>query len=306
MELIDMDKRILVTGGTGFIGQALCPALLEKGYSLTVLSRQSDSVVQSLCGHVEALSDLQNLQGHSGFNAVINLAGEGIADKRWSEARKQALRDSRIALTKTLTSVINTWEQPPEVLVSGSAVGFYGDQGSNPVTEDTAPVDEFTHKMCRDWENAALTVSSEQTRVCLSRTGIVVGPGGGFLKRMLLPFKLGLGGRIGNGQQFMPWVHRDYVVAALIWMLETPGANGAYNVVSPDPVTNRRFTSVLAGVLHRPAVFPVPPFVLKIGLGEMARLLLTGQQAHPKKLEDEGFDFRYKALEAALKDATRC
>jgi len=300
-----MDKRILVTGGTGFIGQALCPALLEKGYSLTVLSRQSDRVVQSLCGRVEAVSDLQNLQGHSGFNAVINLAGEGIADKRWSEARKQGLRDSRIGLTKTLTNVISTWTQPPEAFVSGSAVGFYGDQGSNPVTEDTAPVDEFTHRMCKDWENAALAVSGEHTRVCLSRTGIVVGPGGGFLKRMLLPFKLCLGGRIGNGQQFMPWVHRDDVVAALIWMLETPGARGAYNVVSPNPVTNRRFTSVLAGVLHRPAVFPVPPFVLKIGLGEMARLLLTGQQARPKKLEDEGFNFHFKELEAALKDATR-
>lgn len=300
-----MDKRILVTGGTGFIGQALCPELLNKGYSLTVLSRQPESVVQAVCGRVEALSDLQNLKGHSGFDAVINLAGEGIADKRWSEARKQTLRDSRIALTKTLASVIETWEKPPEVIVSGSAVGFYGNQGDKPVTEDTAPVDEFTHRMCRDWENAALTMDSEQTRVCLSRTGIVVGPGGGFLKRMLLPFKLGLGGRIGDGQQFMPWVHRHDVVAALIWMLETPSARGAYNVVSPDPATNRRFTSTLASVLHRPAIFPVPSPILKVGLGEMALLLLTGQQAYPKKLDDEGFDFRYKELKTALEDATR-
>jgi uncharacterized protein (TIGR01777 family) len=300
-----MDRRILVTGGTGFIGQALCPELLSKGYSLTVLSRQPESAVQAVCGRVEALSDLQNLKGHPGFDAVINLAGEGIADKRWSEVRKQALRDSRIALTKTLTDVIETWEKSPEVFISGSAVGFYGNQGSEPVTEETAPVDEFTHRMCKDWENAALTLSSQKTRVCLSRTGIVVGPGGGFLKRMLLPFKLGLGGRIGDGQQYMPWVHRQDVVAALIWMLETPSASGAFNVVSPDPVTNRRFTSTLASVLHRPAIFPVPSAVLKIGLGEMARLLLTGQQAYPKKLKDEGFNFRYKELEAALKDATR-
>lgn len=300
-----MDKRILVTGGTGFIGQLLCPTLLAKGYNLTVLSRQSDSAVQSVCGRVEALGDLKSLEGHPGFDAVINLAGEGIADKRWSESRKQALRDSRIGLTHTLTEVIKTWQQPPAVLVSGSAVGFYGNQGSNPVTEDTPPVDEFTHQMCRDWENAALQNRSDRTRVCLSRTGIVVGPGGGFLKRMLLPFKLGVGGRIGNGEQFMPWVHRDDVVAALVWMLETPEASGAYNVVSPDPVSNRSFTATLARVLHRPAIFPVPAAVLKVALGEMAGLLLTGQQAYPKKLTDEGFEFRYTELEPALKDATR-
>lgn len=300
-----MEKRILVTGGTGFIGQVLCPILLEKGYSLTVLSRQPDSQVRSLCGQVEAVGDLQSLKGHSGFDAVINLAGEGIADKRWSESRKQALRDSRVALTRTLVDVIRSWEAPPEVFVSGSAVGFYGDQGSKLVTEDTAPVDEFTHQMCRDWENQALSLASDHTRVCLSRTGIVAGPGGGFLKRMLLPFKLGLGGRIGDGRQFMPWIHRDDVVSALIWMLETPEANGAYNVVSPNPVTNRQFTATLAKVLHRPAIFPVPAAVLKVALGDMAGLLLTGQQAIPKKLTDEGFSFRYKELEGALEDATR-
>ncbi len=300
-----MEKRILVTGGTGFIGQALCPTLISRGYSLTVLSRQPAGQVQAVCGQVEALSDLQNLEGHVGFDAVINLAGEGIADKRWSDSRKQALRESRITLTRKLASVIRSWKTPPEVLVSGSAVGFYGDQGSKPVTESTAPADEFTHRMCRDWENEALALSSEKTRVCLSRTGIVVGPGGGFLKRMLLPFKLGLGGRIGDGHQYMPWVHREDVVSALIWMLETPGASGAYNVVSPDPVTNRRFTSELAGVLNRPAFIPVPSPVLRMALGEMARLLLTGQKAFPKKLTDEGFSFAYKELKAALKDATR-
>jgi uncharacterized protein (TIGR01777 family) len=300
-----MDNRILVTGGTGFIGQALCPALLSKGYSLTVLSRQPSDQVQALCGRVETLSELHGLKGHSGFNAVINLAGEGIADKRWSDNRKQALRDSRVGLTHTLADVVKSWEAAPEVVISGSAVGFYGDQGSQPVTEHTEPADEFTHQMCRDWENEALAMSLETTRVCLSRTGIVVGPGGGFLKRMLLPFKMGLGGRIGNGQQFMPWVHREDVVSALIWMLETPEASGAYNVVSPNPVTNRQFTAELASVLHRPAIFPVPASLLKVALGEMARLLLTGQQALPKKLEDEGFSFRYKELQPALKDATR-
>jgi len=300
-----MDHQILVTGGTGFIGQRLCPALLSKGYSLTVLSRQSRDQVQALCGRVEALGDLSDLQGHRGFNAVINLAGEGIADKRWSEARKQTLLDSRVGLTRELAEVVKSWETPPEVLISGSAVGYYGAQGSKTVTEDTAPVDEFTHRMCRDWEAEALAMGNDNTRVCLSRTGLVVGPGGGFLKRMLLPFRMGLGGRIGSGRQYMPWVHREDVVSALIWMLETPEANGAYNVVSPNPVTNRQFTAELANVLHRPAVFPVPETVLKIAMGEMARLLLTGQQAIPKKLTDEGYSFHYRDLGSALEDATR-
>ncbi len=300
-----MGKRILITGGTGFIGQVLCQELITEGHSLTVLSRQPAHNVQSVCGRVEPVHDLEQLRGHEGFNAVINLAGEGIADKRWSEARKQELVDSRVALTNQLVDVIRSWETLPAVLVSGSAVGFYGDQGSHQVTEDTPPHDEFTHRMCSDWEQAALRLEPAGVRVCLSRTGIVAGPGGGFLQRMLLPFKLGLGGRLGSGEQYMPWVHRDDVVAALIWMMETDTASGAYNVVSPNPVTNRQFTRCLAGVLGRPAIFPAPAPVLKIALGEMSRLLLTGQMAVPERLEAEGFQFRFPDLSPALADATR-
>lgn len=300
-----MEKRILITGGTGFIGQVLCQKLIADGHSLTVLSRQPAHNVQAVCGRVEPINDLDQLRGADGFDAVINLAGEGIADKRWSEARKQELMDSRITLTNQLVDVIRSWKTLPAVLVSGSAVGFYGDQGSHRVTEDTPPHDEFTHRMCSDWEQAALRLDPTGVRVCLSRTGIVAGPGGGFLQRMLLPFKLGLGGRLGNGEQYMPWIHRDDVVAALIWMMETDTASGAYNVVSPNPVTNRQFTKCLAGVLGRPAIFPAPAPVLKIVLGEMSRLLLTGQMAIPERLEAEGFRFRFPDLTPALADATR-
>lgn len=300
-----MEKRILITGGTGFIGQPLCQKLIADGYALTVLSRQPSHNVQSVCGRVEAVMDLDNLRGHEGFDAVINLAGEGIADKRWSEARKQELRDSRIALTNHLVDVIRSWKNCPAVLVSGSAVGFYGNQGSNRVTEDTPPHDEFTHRLCSDWEQAALRLEPTGVRVCLSRTGVVAGPDGGFLQRMLMPFKLGLGGRLGSGEQYMPWVHRDDVVAALIWMLETETATGAYNVVSPNPITNRQFTKSLAGVLGRPAIFPAPAPILKIALGEMSTLLLTGQMAIPERLEAEGFRFRFPDLSPALADATR-
>ncbi|MGM0769851.1 MAG: TIGR01777 family oxidoreductase [Pseudomonadota bacterium] len=300
-----MSKRILVTGGTGFIGQVLCPRLIAKGYNLTVLSRRNEADVKAICGRVEAVARLSMLQEHPGFDAVINLAGEGIADQRWSEQRKQELRDSRIALTRELVATARSWSSAPRVLVSGSAVGFYGDQGSAVVTEATPPNDEFSHRLCKDWEAEALELEAEGVRVCLSRTGVVAGPGGGFLQRMLLPFRLGLGGRLGSGQQYMPWIHRDDVVSALMFMLESEQATGAYNVVSPNPVTNREFTRCLAAVLHRPAVFPAPEPVLKLALGEMSRLLLTGQQAMPEKLLQQGFTFQHPELREALADCVR-
>lgn len=295
-----MSKRILITGGTGFIGHVLCRELLARDYELTVFSRQPPETVKSSCGRVEAVSDLQQLRSHPGYDAVINLAGEGIADKRWSETRKQELRDSRIGVTETLVEVIRSWERAPEVLVSGSAVGFYGDQGAATVTEDTSPNHEFTHRLCRDWENAAKPLADDGVRVCFSRTGVVAGPGGGFLERMILPFKLGLGGRLGSGTQYMPWIHRDDVVGALIWMMENPNASGPFNVVSPKPATNAEFTRTLGKVLHRPTLFPAPAPVLKVALGEMARLLLTGQKAIPERLTQEKFEFRYPDLEQAL------
>ncbi|SFN06015.1 TIGR01777 family oxidoreductase [Marinobacter pelagius] len=298
-----MAKRILITGGTGFIGKELCPRLLERGDRLWVYSRQPPENVKAICGRVEAVNDLDSLRSGPGFDAVINLAGEGIADKRWSASRKQALRDSRIRLTEQLVDLARTWEKLPEVMVSGSAVGFYGDQRAAPVTEDTTPHDEFTHRFCNDWEKAAMALAGNNTRVCLSRTGVVAGPGGGFLQRMLLPFKLGLGGRLGSGEQYMPWVHRTDVVNALIWMLDTETAQGPYNVVSPNPVTNAEFTRTLGRVLHRPTLFPAPGAVLKVALGEMSRLLLTGQNARPARLLDEGFEFRFKELESALKNS---
>lgn len=295
-----MSKRILITGGTGFIGHVLCRELLTRGYELTVFSRQPAETVKSSCGRVETVCDLQQLRSSPGYDVVINLAGEGIADKRWTESRKQMLRDSRIGVTESLVEIICSWERLPEVLISGSAVGFYGDQGNATVTENTPPNDEFTHQLCRDWENATKPLVDTGVRLCFSRTGLVAGPGGGFLERMILPFKLGLGGRLGPGTQYMPWVHRDDVVQALIWMMETQSAKGPFNVVSPNPATNAEFTRALGKVLLRPTLCPVPASILKVALGEMARLLLTGQKAIPAKLTNEGFTFQYPDLERAL------
>ena len=300
-----MAKTILITGGTGFIGRELCKQLLNAGHALTVLSRQKTATVKAICGRVEPVSDLNLLQSHPGFDAVLNLAGEGIADKHWSAERKATLLDSRVALTLNLVNVIRSWDKLPQVLISGSAVGFYGDQGAHLVTEDTQPNPEFTHQLCSEWENAALALQADAVRVCLSRTGLVVGKGGGFLDRMILPFKLGLGGKLGSGEQYMPWVHRKDVVAGLIWMLENHLAHGPYNVVSPNPVTNAEFTRTLAKVLKRPALLPAPAPALRLILGEMSGLLLTGQNAIPARLQSEGFKFSHSVLEEALNNSIK-
>lgn len=297
-----MNRHVLITGGTGFIGQALCHRLQSLEYRVTVFSRRSQSTVRSLCGPVNAIDDLSKMAEVAPIDAVINLAGEGIAAKRWSAARKRVLTESRVNLTRRLVEEMGRLKTAPAVLVSGSAVGYYGDQGDAIVTENTTPVDEFTHRLCRDWEKAAQAAEALGTRVCLSRTGLVVGSGGGFLGQMLPMFRLGLGGRLGNGRQYMPWVHRNDIVQALIWLLENDSASGPWNIVSPQPVTNAEFTRTLAAALHRPTFLPVPALALKVLLGEMSRLLLTGQRATPTKLQDAGFRFRFSQLSEAFTD----
>lgn len=297
-----MSKHMLITGGTGFIGRPLCSQLLSLGHRVTVFSRQPPSVVRKLCGPVDTIDDLQKIPEVSPIDAVINLAGEGIAAKRWSAARKRQLFDSRVDVTRRLVTELGRLQSAPPVLVSGSAVGYYGNQGDTIVTENTTPADEFTHQLCDAWESAARAAASFGTRVCLSRTGLVVGPGGGFVGQMLPLFRLGLGGRLGDGHQYMPWVHREDVVRGIIWLLETETATGPWNMVSPQPVTNAEFTRVLAACLRRPAILPAPAIALKLILGEMSRLLLTGQRALPHRLQEAGFEFHFSNLREALED----
>ncbi|MDX1590271.1 MAG: TIGR01777 family oxidoreductase [Oleiphilaceae bacterium] len=298
-----MERHIVITGGTGFIGQKLCRALQQRGTQVSVYSRQDPEQVQSLCGPVRPLDRLSALPGLGRIDGVINLAGEGIADKRWTRARKQTLMDSRVALTQELVRHMNRCKEAPGVLISGSAVGYYGDQGEREVTEDTAPADndDFAHRMCAEWETAALQ-AQDITRVCLSRTGLVVGRDGGFLQRMTLPFRMGLGGRIGHGHQYMPWIHRDDMVAGLLFLLDNGNTQGPYNLTAPHPVTNAGFTRTLGSVLHRPTLMPVPALALKAAMGEMSSLLLGGQKALPARLLEAGFEFRYPTLEPALKE----
>lgn len=292
--------RILLTGGTGYIGQALCPSLLDAGHDLYVYSRHP-ARVKSLCGEeVTGFSDL-TLASEGRFDAVINLAGESIAGWPWTDARKRKLRDSRITLTSELCRHLDVAPEKPQIFISGSATGYYGDGGDDVLTEDSAPHEEFTHTLCADWEAAADHASVWGARVVKLRTGLVMGPNGGFLAPLKIPFSLGLGARLGSGEQWMSWISRNDIVRIIEFALTNDDIEGPINACAPNPVTNAEFTRQFAATLHRPVFFmPVPASVLRVGLGEMSTLLLTGQRAIPQRLEQYGFSFEDRNLEDAL------
>jgi uncharacterized protein len=294
--------HILITGGTGLIGRALCRFWLQQGHQLTVWSRSPEKVA-SLCGEgVRGIARLEDCPPGA-LDAVVNLAGAPIADRPWTTARRKLLRDSRIALTGQLVSWLAGLDNKPAVLISGSAVGWYGDGGDLELTEQSGPVKgDFASQLCQDWENAALQAEPLGIRVVLVRTGLVLTADGGFLKRLLLPFKLGLGGPIGDGRQWMPWIHLQDQVALIDFLLRHEAASGPYNATAPTPVRNSEFAKALGKALQRPAFMPLPGVFLKLGLGDLALLLLGGQQVLPERLLEAGFVFRFNRLDAALAD----
>lgn len=292
--------RILMTGGTGFIGQQLCRRLSGR-HELLVWSRRPEQVAR-LCGPgIQAVSTLSELDA-APPEAVINLAGAPIASRPWTEARRRELYHSRVTLTHTLVDAMTRWQPAPHILLNASAVGFYGDQGEQPLDETSPPHDEFQHRLCRDWEQAALGASALGTRVCLLRFGLVLGRGGGFLQRLLLPFRLGLGGRLGDGRQWMSWIHMEDLLDIIEQALLDSRLQGPINATAPEPVTNEAFTRSLAAQLHRPAFLPVPAAALRLALGELSTLLLGGQRVYPRRLQDHGTVFRFPSLEKALRD----
>jgi uncharacterized protein (TIGR01777 family) len=293
--------KILITGGTGFIGKTLCHRLLDSGHELIVLSRRPEQVTR-LCGKsVTAIANLEDLSAEETINAIINLSGEGIADRLWTKNRKQELLDSRINITRQLIAYVASARQKPSVIISGSAVGYYGSNGESEADETTNNPDDFAQQLCKQWETAAEAVKQYGVRLCILRIGLVIGRDGGFVKRMLLPFRLGLGGRLGNGQQWMSWIHREDLITIIETLLNTAELEGIFNATAPEPVTNAEFSACLAKNLHRPAIFPVPAFVLKILLGEMSGLLLGGQKVLPERLIEQEFPFQYESLDSALK-----
>lgn len=287
--------RILITGGTGLIGTALVKHW-QAQHQLTILSRTARTDTEQV-RYRQQLSDIDLNQ----IDAIVNLAGEPIADKRWSAAQKARICDSRWQLTEQLVQALNSVSHPPKILISGSAIGFYGRQGEQEIDEDyQAFFPEFSHDICARWENLAMQASSPQTRVCLLRTGVVLAAKGGALKKMLPPFKLGLGGKIGSGEQYMSWIHLDDMVALIDFILHNDNLSGPVNAVAPKPVTNAVFSAELAKRLHRPALLPMPAPVLKLLFGEMSDILLYGQRVVPKRLLEAGFQFRYPQLSQAL------
>lgn len=292
---------ILITGGTGFLGSALCQRLVAQGHTVTVLSRQPQRVA-SICGaEVKALANLGELTADHSFDIIINLAGAPILAGRWTAARKQLLRASRIALSQKLITAIAGMTRKPQLLISGSAIGYYGDQANTALTEQAPPGNDFSALLCQDWEAEALKAEALGVRVCLIRTGLVIGPGGGFLQGLLLPFRLGLGGRLGTGQQWLAWIHIDDWLAIVLQMIADSTMHGAYNATAPNPVTNSTFTAALAQQLHRPALLPLPAWLLKTLLGEMSALLLGSQRVLPQRLLAGGFQFSYTDVDSALR-----
>lgn len=281
--------KILVTGGTGLIGRHLIPRLQTLGHELTVVTRSPEKARQTLGSGIDIWKGLTEHQDLNGFDAVINLAGEPIADKRWT-------------ITQRLVDMCKASDNPPSVFISGSASGYYGDLGEVVVTEEEPPHNEFTHKLCARWEQIACGAQSDRTRVCLLRTGVVLAPQGGALAKMLPPFRFGLGGPIGDGRQYLPWIHLDDMVNGIIYLLDHATLTGPFNMVAPYPVHNEQFAAQLANVLDRPAFLRVPAFVMRLLMGEAAVLVLGGQRAVPKRLEEAGFHFRYLELEQALDD----
>lgn len=295
--------RIVIAGGTGFLGRALLDSLARDGHTLVVLSRgagragSARSVPWSPDGSAGAWA-----REIDGADAIVNLAGESIAGRRWSAAQKQRILESRVLATRSLVAAINGAPKAPAVFVSGSAVGYYGPLGDEIATEDHAPGADFLANVCRQWEAEAAGVKAPSTRVAVIRTGLVLARHGGALPKMLPPFWFGAGGPIGSGRQYWPWIHLDDWVGLVRWTMAAPAASGPFNATAPNPETNANFARALGRAVHRPAFMPAPAFAMRLVLGEMAdALLLSGQRAVPARAERGGYTFRFARLDDALR-----
>ena len=296
--------KLVIAGASGFIGSALCSRLLDKGHVLTLLTRVAPRDASTATkrwlhwtpgtpGHWET--------GVDGADGVINLAGEPIAAKRWTERQKQKILTSRIETTNSLVEVIRKAKQKPGFLINASAVGYYGPRGDETVTEEAAAGNDFLSSVCREWEEEAKKAESLGLRVIRVRTGIVLGRGGGALAKMVPPFKFFVGGPLGSGTQWMSWIHLEDEVGLMLYLIEHSQATGPFNATAPNPVRMKEFCQILGQVMGRPSWAPVPAFILRLALGELAEMLLTGQRVIPAAAQKLGYQFRYANLDAALK-----
>ena len=297
--------RIIVTGGTGLIGRALSKALLNQGHLVTVLSRHPDQAHEMPSGVRVEGWDSATPQGWGQLvndaDAIINLAGAGIADAPWTEKRKQLIRESRIHAGLAIQKAIEEATKKPKVLIQSSAVGYYGQEhGDEIIGEESPPGRDFLAKVCFDWEMATAPVVRMGVRRVVIRTGIVLSREGGAFPKIILPFKFFAGGPLGSGKQWMPWIHIDDEIRAILFLLTHETANGAFNLSAPNPVTNKQFSQMVGATMGRPAFLPAPGIAIRTLLGEMSTILLDGQRAVPQKLEAAGFIFKYGTAQEAL------
>jgi uncharacterized protein len=291
--------NILVTGSSGFVGSAIIPVLKGKGHEIKRLVRAKK-------GHSDEILWTPPDQGPDpaaleGIDAVIHLAGESISS-RWTDKRKQAIRESRGKSTRVLVDALVRMKTPPKILISASAIGYYGNHGDEIVRDGDAPGSDFLASVCREWEAATEQASQKGIRVVNLRFGIILSSEGGALGKMLTPFKMGLGGKIATGRQYMSWIAMDEVIQVILFVLSQNALQGPMNTVAPKPVTNEEFTKTLGRVLQRPTVFPMPAFAARLAFGEMAdALLIGGVRVEPAKLARSGYSFRYPDLEVALR-----
>jgi uncharacterized protein (TIGR01777 family) len=291
-------KHVLVTGGTGFVGHRLQSALVASGHGITVVTRHPERHRTARAGvdYVPWPPDLSRQQ------AVVHLAGEPLFARRWNAAVKDEIKRSRVESTRKLVEAMSASAQRPEVLVCASAVGWYGDRGDELLDERSAPGTGFLAEVCQAWEAEALRAEALGVRVVRLRIGVVLGPGGGALARMLLPFKLGLGGPIGSGRQWMSWIHARDLCELIVRAVDDTRLCGALNGVAPEPVTSHDFARALGRALHRPAILPTPAFGLRLALGEVTDVLLESQRCAPRAALEAGFTYRFPEVGAALAD----
>ncbi len=305
--------RIFMTGATGLVGTRLVKQLRGRGDDVTVLTRRPSVAKERLAGCELVGGDPMQagpwMDAVRKCDAVVNLAGENIFGRRWNEGFKALLRDSRVRSTQHVVQALARGPgiagDQPRVLVNASAIGYYGPRGDEELHEDAAPGDDFLARLCVEWEQAAWAAERHGVRVAALRIGIVLDPQGGALGQMLLPFKLGLGGMVGNGRQWMSWIHHADLVGMLLLALDNDRARGPLNGTAANPVTNREFTKALGRALHRPTIFPIPRFGLRLRFGEIADVLATGQRVVPKAALDLGYCFQFPTIDAALADLFR-
>lgn len=298
--------RVFLTGATGFIGRALCARLVEGGHAVSAWVRDPEAARSSLPGSATLAAASADGAGLAaamqGAEAVVNLAGEPLFPGRWTRERRARFESSRVGLTRSLVDAMRGLEPRPRVFVSASAIGYYGDRGDELLREDSAPGDDFLARLCRAWEDAAQEATELGVRVVTPRIGLVLGRDGGVLAQLLLPFKLGVGGRLGAGGHYMSWIHRADLSRLFEAMLSDARYRGPVNAVGPNPVTNRTFTAALGRALRRPTLLPVPEAALQLMFGEAAATVLSSQRVEPAVAQSLGFRFDHPELSRALQD----